>query len=300
MKVLVTGAAGFVGAEVVRALLERGADVVTPLRATTDRRRLQSTAGRLRIHEIALEDVAAVNAMLAAEHPDVVIHPAWYAGPRDYRSSPLNLDSLAMTIRFAERVVAHECPRFVGVGSCLEYRPSNAPLTEGDPVAPEALYSVCKVAAWQILEQLTRGTSTEMVWARLFHVYGPGEASERLVPTVVSALRAGRSIELSPGLQVRDQIHVSDVGDALAHLALQPGPTGAVNVCSGVPVTLKELLSSVAAILGRPDLLRFDARPYLKDEVMHLVGDPARLRGSGWAPRWDLVRGLRHTLDPLA
>jgi len=296
LKVLVTGAAGFVGAEVVRALVERGATVIAPLRPSTARRRLEPWLSRIRVVETVLDDVPAVDALLAAERPDVVVHAAWYAHPRDYRRSIANLDSLAMTVRFAERVVHHRCARLVALGTCLEYRPSAAPLREDDPIEPSTLYASCKAAAQQVLQALTAGSTTEFIWARLFHIHGRGEDPERLLTRIARDLRQGHVIDLSPGLQVRDQLDVSDVAEAIAHLASTPGLAGAFNVASGVPVALRDVLTLLAELAGRRELLRFGARPYLPDEVMYLVGEPRRLRQSGWAPQRDLRSGLQELL----
>jgi dTDP-6-deoxy-L-talose 4-dehydrogenase (NAD+) len=287
MNVLVTGAAGFVGSHVMRALLDHGHSVVAAVRPTTPRDRLQPFLDRVRVLDIDLESTAGVDAMLAAAQPDAVIHAAWYADPTDYRSSPRNRDSLAMTIRVAEGVVRAGIPRLVGLGSCLEYAPSDKPLRETDPLEPNTLYGECKRDAWIAMEAAAAGTQTRVAWARIFHVYGPGEDPRRLLPSVARRLRAGEPIDLSPGEQVRDQIHVADVADALVLLAGSEYE-GPINLCSGVPVTLKEVLTRLADVFGRRELLRFDARPYLKDEAMYLIGAPDQRNLISWTPRHDL------------
>lgn len=292
MKVLVTGAAGFVGSEVVRALLRSGIDVLGLVRPGGRRERLEPVIEQIRVVEAPLEDLPAIDEVLERNRPDAVIHAAWYTRPADYRSSAANLDSLVATVRLAERIVRRGCPKLVGLGSCLEYRHSDQPHSESDPTDPASVYAATKVSAWLTIRALAAGSGTEVAWARLFHLHGPGEDPGRLLPRVTRDLLAGRAVDLSPGLQVRDHLHVSDAAEAIARL-LQPDLAGIVNVCSGLPLTLRELLTIVGDLVGRPELLRFGTRPYLEGESMFLAGVPERLQAAGWRPRLDLREGLR-------
>jgi nucleoside-diphosphate-sugar epimerase len=113
---------------------------------------------------------------------------------------------------------------------------------------------------------------------------GPGENPARLVPSVALALREGRAFALSPGEQLRDHLDVRDVASALLFIATHPGAGGAVNVCSGAPISLRGLFETVGAVVGRPELLRFGERPYREGEVMNLTGRSDRLRTTGWQP----------------
>lgn len=293
MKVVLTGAGGFIGSHVARALVARGDEVLALLRPTTSRARVKDLLGRIRVSEVALDDGAGVGRVLAEFRPQTVIHLAWTALPGEYLDSSTSLDSLTVTSAFVERVASSGCLKLVGAGTCLEYRRTETLRRETDPADPESLYGSCKHAASLVARALAARNGMEFVWARIFHVHGFGEHPSRLLPSVARSLAAGRPVDLSPGLQVRDQLHVSDVAGALVHLA-QPGLSGIFNVCSGVPVTLRELVLTLGGILGRPELLRFGARPYVPGEVMFLAGDPSRLRSTGWRPLCTEIRaGLK-------
>jgi nucleoside-diphosphate-sugar epimerase len=289
VKVLLTGAGGFIGSHVARALIERGDEVIALLRPTTPRARIAGLDGRMRIVAIALDDIQQLDALLAQYQPHATMHLAWHAQPSDYLVSPANLTSLAASATFIERVIASGCRKVIGVGTCLEYAASETLRRESDPTDPISLYASCKLAAWLVARALGVQHDAEVVWARLFHVHGPGEDPTRLIPAVTRSLAAGTPFDLSPGLQVRDHLHVADVAAAIVKLA-EPGIAGIVNVCAGVPVTLRDVLLTVADILGRRELLRFGARPYHPGEVMFLAGDSARLRSTGWAPRFTDLR----------
>lgn len=290
--VLVTGAAGFVGAHVVRALLRRGLDVVALVRDTEACPRLRDVRERVCLAAADLEVPERVARVLDALGPAAIVHPAWYVHPGDYLSSPRNVPALLAAASLFEQAAARGA-RVVAVGSCLEYAPTARPMREDDPTLPASLYAACKLAAGVVGRALAATRGLRFTWARLFHVHGPGEAPERLLPAVARALRAGQPFELSPGDQVRDHLHVEDAAEALAHLACSDA-TGVVNVCSGRPLSLRELLTTLGEELGRTELLRFGARPPVAPDARFLCGDPARLRGLGFTPaHTDLRADLR-------
>lgn len=286
MRVLVTGAGGFVGRHVVRQLADAGQQVVAVDRDVTalDRAGVEAAAADL-------EDVAQVTALLARVRPDAIVHLAWYADPGDYLTSPANLASLAMTTRLAEAALSSGCAKLVMAGSCVEYADSDRPRLETDAADPSTLYGACKHAAWTVTRALAASRDAEVAWARIFHIHGPGENERRLIPWVARELRAGKAIELTDGTQQRDHLHVADVAAGLIAL-LTPGAAGVFNICSGEPVTLRRVLETVADIVGGRDLLKFGARAHRPGEVMMLAGDSGRLRGLGWAPRFSLGDGL--------
>ena len=295
MRVLVTGAAGFIGAEVVRALLENGHAVVAVDQKLTGAPRLAGLSGHISRHEVDLGDSAAVRRLLEPGAPDAVIHLAWYANPRDYLTAPENLASLQMTVQFADAVLRAGCPRFVGAGTGVEYANAAVPRVEGDAEGASSLYAACKLGAGHVVRALGDAAGATVGWGRVFHLHGPRESPERLVPWVAAQLRAGVAVELTDGSQIRDHLHVGDVARAFVALA-ETGAPGVTNICSGEPVSLRAVLETVGRLAGRPELLHFGARPQRAGEVMFLAGDNSRLRALGWRPRFNLEAGLRDAL----
>ncbi|MEY2448945.1 MAG: hypothetical protein QOH79_2421 [Acidimicrobiaceae bacterium] len=259
---LVTGAAGFIGARVKALLAERGADVIAVDHAWNSQEELTDLVG--------------------GQPLGACIHLGWYANPRDYLTAEEpNLRSLADSTALVERLAAIGCGHLVVAGSCAEYADASEPLREGSPIGPWSAYGTSKVALREMLERSWRANGLGLTWARLFNLTGPGESAARLVPTVTRALLAGTPVDLSPGQQVRDYLDVDDVASALVQLA-DCRYDGVVNVCSGEPVSLRRLLGALADRIGRADLLRFGAREYAEHDAMILVGDNSRLRETGW------------------
>lgn len=180
MKVLITGASGFVGLPLTRLAASR-CEVVALVSPRANTVHLDEIAPKVTLVRGDLTDDGTIETLVQTK-PEVCIHAAWYTNASDYLDSPRNVDSLSATLRVALRLGAAGCQRFVGVGTCLEYDTSGAvPLTESSPLEPGRLYSACKVGAWHALRQVGRLTNMAVAWARLFYLYGPREDSRRFV-----------------------------------------------------------------------------------------------------------------------
>jgi UDP-glucuronate decarboxylase len=157
------------------------------------------------------------------------------------------------------------------------------------------LYSACKLAVFEALRQACRLWGMPYAHARFFYQHGPWEAANRLVPAVITSLLAGNEAKVSSGEQVRDFLHVDDVASAIAVIA-RSDIAGAVNVGSGVPVQVRDVVLATAEACGRPDLVRLGALPQRPGDPPFVCADPSRLRQLGWSPRFGLEDGLIDTV----
>jgi nucleoside-diphosphate-sugar epimerase len=297
MRVLLTGAGGFIGAHVARALLARGAEVHVVVRDRSRAPRLRTIAEELTFHEADLLDPAARAQVVEASAPAICVHAAWYAVPGKYLAAPENLAHVGASLDLATRLANAGCKRLVGLGTCFEYALEGvtAPLQESSVTTPRFLYASCKLALHEILRAYTALAKMSYAWCRIFYQYGPMEAPERLVPHVIDRLSSGGIAETSEGAQVRDFMHVADVGAAVASVALSD-VDGAVNVGSGVPVTVREVVATIAALCNATDRVRFGAVPYRPGDPMYVCADVEKLRLTGFERRFDLETGLRDTV----
>ncbi|MBU2601979.1 MAG: NAD(P)-dependent oxidoreductase [Actinobacteria bacterium] len=270
--VLLTGATGFVGRHVLHALADRGVRVRSVVR---DR------AGAL---PVALEGGEAVVTTpdLFAEGSDwwanacrgvdTVIHVAWYVDPDDYLQSAKNIECLVGTLELARGAAAAGVRRFVGVGTCLEYDLTGGMQSVDTAIRPLTPYAGAKAAAFMALSSWLPRAGVEFAWCRLFYLHGEGENSRRLVPSVRDRLAAGQPADLTSGDQIRDYLDVSVAGRMITDIAFG-AEQGPVNICSAMPITVRQLVEGIADEYGRRDLLRFGARP-------DGIGDPPCVVGA--------------------
>jgi nucleoside-diphosphate-sugar epimerase len=297
MTVLVTGATGFVGSEVVRHLVAAGEDVAVITLPGSSLHRLDGVVDRLRVLEGDLADGAGIARLLDGCRPDACIHAAWYAEPGKYLSSSHNLDSLRSSLDLLENLARAGCTHVVGVGTCFEYEMQTGPLTEDSPTRPSTLYAAAKLAFNLVAAQRAAQLGMGFAWARLFYLYGPNEDERRMVPAAIKALMSGREFFAVSGDQVRDYLHVADVASGLCALS-RKSLGGAFNVCSSRPVTVGDLLGTLVDLLGRPELIRLGAMANRDWDPAYVCGDNQRLRTeANWAPEYALRDGLAQTIS---
>lgn len=293
-KVLLTGAAGFVGSHLARLLVEREYQVYAVVRPSSDTRRISDITQRLRILRFDLDDAAALKLHLKRVRPDVCIHAAWYAVPGRYHTAWENLDVLAASLRLLRGLEEVGCRRVVGIGTCFEYDTDQGYLSEKARLQPRTFYAAAKLALYHLLEKASQQWGLQGAWGRLFYLYGPYENENRLVPDLILGLLRGVPVRLTPGEQVRDFLHVEDVASALLAV-VESRLCGAVNIGSGHPARVKDIALCVGETLGRPDLLRFGALEYSVGDPRFVCADNSRLLGeTRWRPAYDLEAGLRH------
>jgi nucleoside-diphosphate-sugar epimerase len=280
-RVLVTGASGFVGSRTLAPLLRAGFEVHAtarvPIRGRED----------VRWWKADLLDAGQTRGVLLRVRPSHVLHCAWAVDHGRYWSSDENLDWVGATLHLARAAAEAGVGRFVGVGTCAEYDWSDggaAPRTESDTLAPGTLYGESKAAAFRVLSRFWEGAGSSFAWARLFHLYGPGEHIGRFVPSLLADLSDGRRARVRNGALVRDYLAVDQAGLALAAL-VSSTCEGAVNVASGRPVSLAELAEHVAEQAGRPGQVELAPPDLPHRETPSVTADIARLtREVGWTP----------------
>ncbi|QDL98673.1 NAD(P)-dependent oxidoreductase [Rhodopseudomonas palustris] len=296
MRVLVTGARGFIGRHLLTRLEADAA--VTEIHAT------HSPGGgelppttRTNWHGLDLTAPGAAGALVATVRPTHLIHAAWITAHNDYWESPANLRWLAASCDLLQAFLAAGGQRFVQIGTAAEYDWSHGYMVEGvTPERPSTLYGVAKKSFHDVLQTAAAKAGCSAATGRVFFGYGPFENAGRLIPYACRQLACGEPAAFSSGSAWRDFMHIDDLADAaiaLLHASLQ----GAVNLSSGVPVRLAEIVTKLGEISGRPDLVQLGARPDRAGDPPLLVGDSTQLRSTGWRPAHDLLSGLTSTYE---
>lgn len=276
--VLVTGGSGLIGQWVVSALRKRGYEVAAPSSAEAD-----------------LIDPMVADRVVAEVRPTHLVHLAWLVDPGRVWSSPENVDWLAASLRLLRAFARAGGTRAVTVGTCAEYAwTSDDPLHEArTPLRPATLYGAAKLALGDVG---CRMPGLELAHARVFFTFGPGEHPDRLVASVARGLLAGKHVSTTAGTQVRDFLAAPEIADALATI-LATEVRGAVNIGSGEPRAVRDIVSLVADATGRPDLVGFGEIGMRPGEPARLVADVTRLTDEvGWRPAATLPDTLRQAV----
>jgi nucleoside-diphosphate-sugar epimerase len=290
MRVLVTGASGFIGRQAVTALVASGAEVHAVAR--------HPLPIDCAWHAADLLDPEAARRVVAEVRPDAILHLAWCVGHGVFWTDPANSDWVAATLTLGRAAAAAGCRHFTGVGTGYEYDwPADGDCREGaTALAGHTPYDIAKAQCRSALQILLADRGVGFAWARLFFLYGPHEDPRRLVSGVARALVSGEPALCSRGLAVRDFMDVRDAGAALAAVTLAAA-TGDINIGSGHGARIAVIASTLGDLAGRPDLIRLGALPDRADEPPRIVADVARLTSEvGFRPRIDLQSGLRDAL----
>jgi nucleoside-diphosphate-sugar epimerase len=301
MRVLLTGASGFVGSHVLARFLRAGEHTVAiVLRPGRDPRRIQHLLDRIDV-EVIIGDVAQPQALAEPVRrfaPDLVVHSAWAVPSTKNRHSVEHAEHVAHTIELVKLAHAAGARHFIGLGSQAEYGNAANQTTEEQPAQPTTLYGTAKLCAGLLAGQLCAVLGLRFAWLRLFATYGPGEDAGWLIPAMVHAFLAGQRPATTGGEQVWDYLYVEDAAEAIFRVATAPGATGVFNLGSGRGHTLREVIERVRDLIDPQAPIGFGELAYAADQVMHMQANIDRLRqATGWQPGIDLATGLRRTVD---
>ena len=258
-RVLVTGATGFVGMQILKALSKDGINILPVVRSGKEGL----------VAELPHIEKVISSPDIFSETPswwskqcrdvDVVVHAAWYAEPTLYLQSPLNINCLSGSLNLAMGVVNAGVRRFVGVGTCFEYDLSGGILSIDTPLRPTTPYASSKAALFFTLSQWLPAQAIEFAWCRLFYLYGEGEDERRLAPYLRKKMMKGELAQLTSGKQIRDFLDVREAGKRISEIT-QGHQVGPINICSGIPITVRQFAERIADEYGQKNLLRFGER----------------------------------------
>ena len=273
MRIAVTGATGFVGSHVLRALSGQGHTLVAAVRPGGSAAPLPEG-----IETVGL-DLAEPgdDAFARLGRPDSLVHLAWSGLPH-YGSSHHMEVELPRQRRFLESCLRSGLGHVVVAGTCLEYGLREGELREDMAADPSTAYGKAKQALCASLLAWRAELGFGLAWLRLFYVYGPGQAGGSLYPQVQAALQRGdASFPLSPGDQSRDFLPVERAAHAIATLAIKRADACVVNVCSGEPTSVLSLVQQWLRQEGSTMGLETGRFPYPSHEPFRAWGNRDRL-----------------------
>lgn len=291
-RVLLTGAGGFIGRHTAPLLLERGYEV-----HAVSSRQVVETLPDIHWHRADLLDNNETSCLISAVQPTHLLHLAWYAEPGKFWRSAENFRWLEASVALLRHFHEQGGGRVVMAGTCAEYDWDYGFCSEAiTPCRPATVYGVCKNALYETMRAFCTGQGVSGAWGRIFFLYGPHEHPARLVASVITDFLHGDVARCTHGNQIRDFLHVEDVASAFVAL-LESEVDGAVNIASGQPVTLRDVVLTIANCLGTRERVQFGVVTASEHEPPLLLADVRRLAGElGWQPKYDLASGIAQTV----
>jgi len=292
LKILLTGAGGFIGKNVLKLLKNKGFEV----HATTSRnipKGIEDTETTW--HLVDLLDRYSVQNFIGDLRPDYLLHLAWDTTPGQYLANPQNLDWVAATLGICKVFYENGGKRAIFTGTCFEYNPYDKVLSENSSGVPYSLYGTCKLALSGIITKFCEDQGASYAWGRIFYLFGPYEDQRRVIPYVIRSLLMGKEALCSNACVKRDYLYVEDVAAALIHM-LNIDENGIFNIGTGTAVPLRDILLLAAKLIGRSDLLKLGALAQTNEAPM-IEAVTSKLAKTGFSHKYSIEEGLVKTID---
>lgn len=294
---LVLGGTGFIGRAFAKRILEEGGDVtvVSAKEVAADRRLNGATylCADMSLDE-NIKDVFTLSYDYIVNTMGYVNHSIYSDEGKDVVN--IHLISLLKQFEFINQI---KLKKYLYIGSADEYADLSEVLSEAIRECPMTPYSYSKTAVVHFLQMLHRSEKLPTVSARVFLTYGPGQSEARLIPQLIASALKGEVIQTTPGEQVRDFCFIDDLIDGLLAVLHSPNTNGRVlNVASGTPVAVKQVVNAITEVLG--GTAAFGARQYRKGESMHQVADTSKVYElTGWKAKIGLLEGISRTISDI-
>lgn len=277
MKAFVTGASGFIGSYLVKALVDDGHEVLCLKRETSKLDALDGYESRVKW----VNTTDDWKKDFCEFKPYIVYNLAWNGvAAADRVIWEKQVSNIGMQQELLDLVLKTGCKKIVGTGSQSEYGDFEEMINEDYPINPKTAYAAVKAASLTIMKSFCEINNIEWYWFRLFPLFGPHEADRWLIPSLIKSIAYDTHMDLTPGEQKLSYLYVGECAKAIEMAISANHKSGIYNVCSDNPMTLKDLVTKIRNRINPNFVLNFGSIPYRFGQCMYMEGDTSKLRNN--------------------
>lgn len=299
MRVLVSGATGFVGSFLVKRLAEDGHHISILVRSGSSFKRIEDIITKLKIICVDYTNLEDYENQILENDPEIFFHLGWYGVENTLHNDDDVISmNLKTSISISKIILKSNIKTFIALGSQAEYGPYTSVINESYSANPTTLYGIAKLATYNIFNYYLKTKEIRFVWLRLFSSYGPSDNANWLIPYLIKTLAENKSPALTKGEQIWDYIYIDDVITAMMACANNEKSRGLYNLGSGIGYPLKMVITKIRNMVNPKIQLNFGELPYKQNQVMILQADNTKLKlETGWLPLVGLDEGLESTVN---
>jgi len=300
--ILVTGATGFVGANLVRRLIKNKNKIHIILRKTSDTWRINDVKEKLNIYYADLNNNKELNKVIQRIKPNIIYHLATYGSYPFHRENSLKIleTNILGTYNLLNACIDYGFNAFINIGSSSEYGVKSNPMSENDLLEPNSYYGVAKASQTLLCQSLAKNNNLPIVNLRLFSPYGPYEEPTRLIPILINSCLIGKDLNLVSKKTVRDFNFIDDIVDAFLKTASNANKLSGeiLNIANGKQRTLEEVVSLIINLTKSKSKLNWGGMKDYSPETGIWEADISKAKKLlKWQPNYDLERGIKETIN---
>jgi len=299
-KVFITGATGFIGSNLTRRSLDKGAEVFINIRNTSDTWRIKDILQDVNPVPVDITEYEKLKDFLKEIRPDIIFHTATYGGNAQQKNTEKIIKTNFIgTVNLLRSCRDIDVNLFVNTGSSSEYGIKDSAMTESCLLEPVTEYGVSKAAATLYCQTCAMTENLPIVTLRLFSPYGPYEQKSRLVPSVILAALQKINPKITSRQFVRDFIFIEDILDAYEAVINLKNASGKIfNIGSGQQHSVGEVVDMIVGLLGNEVTYEVGIPQAWKNEPAFWQADIQRAKSElDWEPEYSLGKGLAATID---
>jgi nucleoside-diphosphate-sugar epimerase len=279
MRILLTGATGFLGSHIADSLCKNGFDLLLTRRKTS--KLAKCTAFAKDVHWVLTDDEKWVEKAIEFK-PEIIIHAAWNGvsstSREDWKNQLTNIDFIFQLMKIARKSTIK---KFISLGSQAEYGQFEGKISEEYPLNPTSPYGAVKLAVLEMVKAFCEGNDIKWYWLRVFSVFGERENENWLIPSVIKKMQSGSTeMDFTLGEQKYAYLYASDFAESISNVVIKDAASGIYNLSSDNPVSLKELLMIIRDSINPNFCLKFGEIPYRLNQSMHIEGDSSKFNNA--------------------